>query len=549
MLIVSLCNLPVPYLMKVLIDNVFPSRDFSMLHLLTLIVVGLYLGKVILSIIMNYLFSILSQDVQVSIRKDLFHRLLRLPLSFYSNQQTGYLVARLKEAQGISAFFSSSMTGLAVSVFEFCFTVVVLFYLSWELTCIALMVLPIYYVLVKVMSRGLRTSTRDFMEKKAQLSENIQESLSGISVVKAFSAEEREVGKIGRSLAGYFRTGVLQSIVLSLSTEVIFLVGALASSVILWYSGIKIMGGQFTIGAYVAFAGYLTRLYIPTHRFASAGIILQPAIVALSRISELFGAISEDSGERSVDIPRFAGDIRFEGVTFGYEEKVDVLRDISLHIRPGQKVALIGPSGAGKTTLISLILQLYTPRTGTIYLDGIDVAEIRLRSLRERIGVVSQDVFLFNDTISNNIRYGRPDASDEDVQAASVVAYAHDFIVNLPDEYNTMVGERGLRLSAGQKQRLSIARAVLYDPDIMILDEMTSALDALSEKAISEFIFNKNPGKTIIIIAHKFSTIASADWVFVINEGIIVQQGSPRTLSDIDGLYKNLYAAQRTSPK
>ena len=547
MVVVSLVNLPVPYLMKVLIDDVFPRKDFSLLHILTLIILGLYASKFVLSFMMSYLFSILNQDIQLNIRKDLFHRLLRLPLSFYSNQQSGYLMARLHEAQGINAFFSASLVGLAVSIIEFILTMAVLFHLNWELTCIALLVLPFYFIIVRLTSHGLRTSSRDFMEKGAQLSKSVQESFSGINVIKTFRGEERETGKIQKSLAGYFRTGVLQSILLSLSTESIFLVGALGTTAILWYSGIEIMHGQFTIGAYVAFAGYLTRLYIPTHRFASVGIILQPAIVALSRISEFFTAVAEDSTRRTIGVPRLKGDIRFENVSFAYEENNEVLSGVDLHILPGMKLALIGPSGGGKTTLVSLILQLYTPSRGTIYLDGTDASAIRLQDIREKIGIVSQDVFLFNDTIGNNIRYGRPDASEEEVQAVSKLVYAHDFIEELPAGYDTLVGERGVRLSAGQRQRISIARAILYDPDVLIFDEATASLDALSEKVVREFIFGRSKSKTIIMIAHKFSTISSADQVIVLENGVIKQQGDPEALSRCEGLYKKLYDAQNAA--
>jgi len=541
---ISLISMPIPYFTKVLIDDVFPQKNIVSLNLIILVILLLYFGKVVLSFLMNYIFTILNQSIQVSIRKDFFNKLIRLPLSYYSKQQTGYLLARLQEIQGINTFFSNSLLSLVVNLLEFIFIIFILFYLDWMLTCIAILILPIYFFTVKFLSNGLRASSLDLREKTAQLSKNIQESLSGINVIKTFNAEELETLKIHKKLTDYFHSGVIQSIFLSLSSETVFFIGALGTTTLLWFSGLRIINGSFTVGLYVAFTGYLSRLYSHTYKFASIGIILQPAIVALTRILEISSILCEDDDERLINISKLRGEIIFDRVSFDYGDGKNVLHNISFHIYPGQKIAIIGPNGSGKTTLVSLILQFYKPKLGKIYLDGIDASMIRLRCLRERVGIVSQEVFLFDDSIKNNIKYGKPEASNEEVLLASKMSYAHDFIEKLPDKYDTLVGERGIRLSVGQKQRISIARAILYNPDILIFDEATSALDVLAERAIREFIFSNNT-KTIIIVTHRLPTVFYVDWIIVLDKGKIKQQGRPNELLNNEGLFKTLFESNK----
>jgi len=544
-LAVSLCTLPVPFLTKVLIDLVFPAKDLQAFRVIVVVVLALHLVKAVLSLLMSYLFSVLNQEAQVALRAKLYAKLLRLPLAFYNAQQTGYLLARAQEVQGLNTFFSASLLSLFVGACEFTFAAAILFWMDWWLASLILLVVPFYFLVVRLMTRAVRASSRTALETNARVIRDVQEALSGIAVVKSHRTEDRETGKICEGLSRSREAGVVQGLLLSLTTELVMLIGALGLTALLWWCGLGIIGGTLTIGTYVAFAAYTARLYMPTQQFASVGVALQPALVSLRRVSELFASVSEDDqGQRTVSLSALRGEIRFDGVSFGYADGDDVLHDVTLRIQPGQKVALVGPSGAGKTTLVSLILRLYAPRAGVIRLDGIDVGTVTSDSLRKRIGIVSQDVFLFNDTIGNNIRYGRPDASESELRDAARLAHVDEFVTTLPGQYETVVGERGMRLSAGQRQRIAIARAILYDPDVLILDEPSSTLDALSEQALRDFLFSHCARKTVIVIAHRFSTIDRADLVVVLDRGAVSQLGSPRELAKVDGLYRRLLEAQ-----
>ncbi|HUV37743.1 MAG TPA: ABC transporter ATP-binding protein [Patescibacteria group bacterium] len=534
---VSLIALPVPYLTKYLVDDVFVSKNFRILHIIVLAMVGLQLAKLIASFLMNYLFTVLNQKILITAKKDLFQRLLRLPISFFDKTQTGYILSRIGEVGGLGLFFSSSIVRLIVGFIEFILCLGILFYLHWKLTILALCILPFYFLATKYFSKGIRVSTLELYEKSAVVSRNIQESLSGINVIKAFATEEREANKINTSLINQFRSNILQSILFSISSEIIMLVSALGGFAILWYSGTEIMRTNFTIGQYVAFAGYLGKLYGPTQQIASMGLTLQPAVTSLRRISELLGLVTEEEDEnRVVRVSSLNGEVVFDGVSFCYDGRNEVLHDVSFRIRPSDMAAFVGPSGSGKTTIIRLILGFYKPTKGSILMGGNDINSLVLTNLRERVGIVSQNIFLFNDTVKNNIRYSKIDAADDEVIRASTVAGAHEFIMNLPNGYDTRVGERGTTLSGGQVQRIAIARAILKDPDILIFDEATSHVDDETERAIQKGVEDLFRGKTRIVISHRLSSIKHADKIFVLENGAIARTGT----------YHQLYSGDRS---
>jgi ABC-type bacteriocin/lantibiotic exporter with double-glycine peptidase domain len=527
----SLSALPVPYLMKLLFDDAFGGKNFKMLNIILLIMLGFQLLRVVVSFLMNYLFTILSQYVMIEVRKDLFHRLLKLPLSFFDKTQSGYLLSRISEVGGLRVLFSSSVIQVFTGLLEFTFCLGILFYLHWPVAVIGLTIIPFYYMAARYFSKGLRTSTQEFFEKIAIASKDIQESLAGISEIKAFASEDKEARKIHKSLKSVLKINIIQSIFFSISSEVILLVGTLGSYAVLWYSGFRIVRGELTIGDYIAFAGYLGKLFSPTQMIASLSLTLQPVTIALQRVSHLFDMVTEEEdANRTLRVSKLNGEIIFKHVSFCYEGREETLQDVSFRIKPQETVAFVGPSGSGKTTIIRLILGFYRANGGEILIDGQNINRYVLTDLRERIGIVSQNIFLFNDTIRNNIRYSNSNAGEEEIIGTAKIAHAHDFIMSFPDGYDTRIGEKGMTLSGGQIQRIAIARAILKEPDILIFDEATSHVDNQTEQSITADIDEIFKGKTRIIITHRMSSIEFTDQIYVIDEGKLARQGKYREL-------------------
>ncbi|MEW6456751.1 MAG: ABC transporter ATP-binding protein [Acidobacteriota bacterium] len=521
LIIASLLALPTPYLMKVIIDEVLAEKNLGPLNMIILLLVGIQVAKLIFSFLTNYFFSIFSQETLTRIKKELFHKILSLPLSFFDSQQTGYLLSRIGEVEGLGFFFSNSVVRILIGILEFLFCLWILLYLNWKLTLISLTILPFLYLATRFYSRSIRKTSKEVMEKGANLSKKIQESLSGVEMIKSFSAGERETTKIHTSLDELKETNIKRNIQFTLSSELLSLIGAFGGFVVLWYSGWKIIEGTFTIGTYIAFSAYLAKLYGPTQILATMGLTLQPAITALNRVSELF-KLTEEKDE-GVRIKEIKGEIEFKDVHFSYDsKKEDVLKGTNLIINPGEKVLIQGPNGSGKSTIVKLILGLYRIDRGKITIDGRDINALSLSSLRERISVVSQNVFLFNDTIKNNILYSRPDARDYEVEEAAKLSGAYEFIMNLDDGFDTIIGETGKKLAGGERKKLSIARAILKDSDIIIFDEATSELDTESERRIENLITERFEDKTCIIISHRKWEANSFDKIYHIKDDKIL---------------------------
>lgn len=525
-IIVSLIALPVPLLLKYIIDDVIPDKNFQLLNLVVLLLVSIQLVKLIISFLTNYYFNILNQEVLLTIKNDLFRKILSLPFSFFDRSQTGYIMSRVREVNSLGIFFSNSAVRILIAIFEFIFCLFILIYMHWKLTAVSLLILPFFYFITKHYSFGIRIASRDVFEKSALLSRQFQESISGIEVIKTFAAEDKESRKVRHSLIDIMRSSITSNIVQSVSSELLTLLGALGGFIVLWYGGSEIMKDNFSLGGYVAFAAYLGKLYGPTQIMASLGLMIQPAASALNRVKELFDLSSDEEDEkRKIRLSKISGKIEFRKVFFSYDQNKDVLANISFNIKPGEKVAFIGPNGSGKSTLIKLTLGLYKTKRGKILIDDQDINNIALSTLREKISTVSQNIFLFNDSIKNNIRFSNPSASDEEIIEAARKAGAFDFIMNLENGFDTIIGERGSKLSGGEKQKISLARAFVKDTNIFILDEIMTHLDSESEKKISEILTEKFAGKTCIIIAHKVSSIKNLDGIYVMQQGNIIQSG------------------------
>jgi subfamily B ATP-binding cassette protein MsbA len=528
-IIVSLLSMPGPFLVKYVIDEVIIQKDLGMLNLIVGLLVFLALARLLFSFVKRYLSTVTSQEVVISLRQTLFSRILHFPLSFFNRHQTGYLVSRIREVDSLGTLFSS-VVNLLGGVFNLIFALCIMLYLSWELTLISLLVLPLFYIVTRRYTGSLRRVSRDYMEKGAVVSRQYQETLSGINVVKSSASEDREREKVGISLKGLLQTGIDRNVIGSLANELVALVAALGGFIVLWYSGRGIIGGSLTVGTYVAAAGYLIKLYSPIQMFATAGITLQPALAALQRVSELLTTVTEDE-KGKLPVAQLEGRIAFDKVSFSYDGDKEVIDNMSFEIKLREKVAFVGPSGAGKSTVLNLLLGFYKPDKGAVLIDERNINSLSPQGLRGRIGIVSQNTFLFNDSIRNNILYSNPEATEDEVMEVAKLADAHGFIVELPRGYDTMVGEQGFNLSGGQRQRLSIARAILKNPDIIIFDEATSELDSEAEERIRDMLGRLS--QTCIIVTHRPSLLAFVDRVIALDGGRIVWSGCPRDLRQL----------------
>jgi ATP-binding cassette subfamily B protein len=501
--ILSALALPSPYIIKIIIDQAIGSANLRLLNILIVALFGIQATRFGISWGTNYLFNRYTLEVMTDIKKDLFNRILRFPMHFFDAHQTGYLMSRIGEVEGLNLFFSSTLASIIISIGQFIFCLAILFHLNTTLTLFSLLFLPLMFAVSRLFTRDLRRLSWQYYEKSADLSRGLQESLSGIEIVKSFGAEDREAFKFQAHLNELKHVSIHKTLFLSLYSETFAFISAGVGFIILWLSGGRIISGHFTLGSYLAFAAYFGQLIGPTQMFANLGVLLQPAKVALLRIQELLTVVSEEMNKGSRAMPSLQGRIELLGISFGYLPGRRILNDVNLQIFPGEKILIAGPNGSGKSTLIKLIMGFYKPNNGEILIDGIPIEIVSVASLRDRISLVSQNTFLFSDTIRNNILYSAPQAAACDFEDAIKVTGVLDFAKKLPWGLETETGERGVRLSGGEKQKISIARAILRKSDVLIFDEATTHLDESSIRFIGDIIESRFIEKTCLIISHR----------------------------------------------
>jgi len=535
------------YLSGPLVKQLFATKDWRLLQFVPLAIIGIFTIRGLARYVNDYFIRTSGQLAIQDIRNELYRRNMGLGLGYFHRNQTGALMSRVLNDVGLmQEGVANIVTGLFRDGLGAVFLLVVIFYLNWKLALIAFLVLPATVYPAQKIGRRIKNAVRQSQEKIGDLAAILQESYAGIKVIKGFAMEAREIEKFSSANRGFYHFLRKSIKYEGIAAPIMELLTSFGIAAVVWASISMIRGGSLTPEALLSFVAAMILLYNPVKKLSSTYNTLQRALAASERVFEAMDEepeIVDPPEPRELD--RARGEVAVRGVWFRYNDEEEwVLRNISMEARRGEIIALVGQSGGGKTTLVSLIARFFDVTRGAVLIDGIDIRSLRISSLLNQIALVDQETILFNDTITNNIRYGKPDAGDSEVEEAARAAFAHDFIMQMPDGYGTNIGDRGVRLSGGQRQRICIARAILKNAPILILDEATSALDTESEKMVQNALNNLMANRTTFVIAHRLSTILHANRIAVIENGEIVQAGTHEQLLDQGGVYRKLYEMQ-----
>jgi subfamily B ATP-binding cassette protein MsbA len=528
MAINRLAGLVLPASTKFLVDNVIGKRQVHLLAPLALAIIAATVIQGVTSFALTQLLSKAAQRMIAQLRKQVQAHIGRLSIAFHDGNKTGNLVSRImSDVEGLRNLMGTGLVELVGSLMTASFALVVLLRISAFMTAVAFAILVAFGFALNKAIGTIRPIFRARSKLNAEVTGRLTESLGGVRVVKGYHAEGREeevfAGGVQRLLENVLKTLTATS-VMSLSSTVLF---GIVSALILYLGTMRIIAGTMTLGTFLTYVAFLAMLIAPVAQIVSIGTQLTEGMAGLERTTDILAERPEDQDpKRTVSIGKIEGEVAFGNVDFAYAEGTPVLHEVSFHARPGTVTALVGPSGSGKSTIIGLIAAFYTPTSGRVLVDGIDLSTVRLSSYRTQLGVVLQETFLFDGSIRENVSFSRPDASEEEMKAACRIARVDEFAESFPQGYDTVVGERGVKLSGGQRQRISIARAILADPRILILDEATSSLDSESEALIQQGLSYLMQGRTTFVIAHRLSTIRRADQILVIEAGRIIEQGT-----------------------
>ncbi len=539
----SATNLAVPLYVKNLVDIVMVEKDLGQLNHIALVIAGLFLLQLLFSTVHNYLFDLTEKRVSTDFRKSIFKHLHTLSVSFFAKRRTGEIMSRMTNDVTTIENIITDIPATALKQFIRLFGgIIIIIYMNWKLTFMILVLSPILVLFAKIFGKKLKRLSTEIQDKLAVSTTILEENISCIRVVKTFVRENLEYDRFSGAVEDSFQSAKKRILIASFFVPTIGFIAFLTSLVLLWYGGREVIIGNISPGEMIAFILYATIIAGPMGSFARMFTRIQEGMGASQRIFEILDTKAEVADpEDARPLPPIEGRVEIDAVHFHYQEEKEVLRGISFTAEPGQTIAIVGPSGAGKSTLVQLIHRFYDPIAGEIRIDGIPLKEIQLASYWQQIGIVPQETILFGGSIRANIEYAKPSASDEEIVSAAKSANAHQFIVECPDGYETIVGEKGIRLSAGQRQRIAIARAILKDPRLLILDEATSALDNESEQLVQEALERLMKDRTSFVIAHRLSTIHNADRIIVIDEGKMVESGNHTDLMEKKGLYHRLY--------
>ena len=546
MVLATSASLYVPWIVRDVIDGVLVNKDIVLLNAITAGIVIVFALRGFFVYGQTYLMAFISQKVVIDLREHLFRQFQRLSVSYFDRSQTGKVLSYMtNDVAALQGVLAQNVIELASESLALIGSLIAMFYLHWQLALLTLITVPMVAEAMKIFGAKLRKASGTMQQRAAEITSVLQEMIVSIRLIRLFVREDYEIDRFNRENVNNFDAQMKAAQLSATLTPVVEFLAALAVTVIVWYGGHEVIRGNLTSGSLIAFLVYAVNISNPVKRLGNVYGNIQRAVAAAERVFEVLDTLPEiQDAPGAKPLPPIQGRVTFENVTFEYRPGEPALRNMSIDVEPGQVLAIVGPSGAGKSTIANLIPRFYDPQSGRICVDGIDIRNVTVASLREQLAMVPQDTILFSASIFENILYGRLDATREEVMAAAQAANAHNFILQLPDGYETQIGERGCQLSGGQRQRIAIARAILKNPRILILDEATSALDAESERLVQDALDKLMVGRTTFVIAHRLSTIQRADRILVLEKGRMAECGSHADLLDAGGLYCKLYSLQ-----
>ena len=539
-------NLYLPWIIKDMVDKVLAEKDMFMLNVISAGIVITFLVRGIFYYGQSYLVSYIGERVIIDVREVMFKKFQRLPMAYFDRHQTGETMSYItNDVNAIQSALVSQLIEMVTEGSILIGSIIMMLYLDWKLSLLTLVVIPLVGQAMKIFGRKLKRNGTVIQERMADITSLLQESVSSVRVVKTFVREDYEIDRFKKQNLLNFQAAMKNVQLTSLLTPTVEFLAAVSVTFIVWFGGYEVLNGEITAGALIAFLTYAVNLANPVKRLSRVYGSIQKAMAAVDRVFAVIDLPEPLADKPGVAVlPEIQGHVVLDHVSFGYKDDILALEDVSIEAKPGQMIAFVGPSGAGKSTIANLLPRFYEINNGSISIDGHDIRDVTIKSLREQIGIVPQETMLFSTSVRENIRYGRLDATDEEVEAAARAANADGFIRDLPQGYDTQIGERGLNLSGGQRQRMAIARAILKNPRILILDEATSALDTESEKVVQAALDKLMVGRTSFVIAHRLSTIFNADQIYVIDNGRIKEHGTHEELLAKNGLYSYLYNIQ-----
>jgi ATP-binding cassette, subfamily B, bacterial len=559
----SFANLLEPWPLKIVLDDVLRSRQsnawamrmvhnlvgadkLAMLKVACVAVLAIAAFNAICTYGEKYLTTSVGQWVSYDLRLSIYSHIQRLSLAFHDQKRTGDLISRVtNDIDAIQSFIMNGLLGVLINVLTLGGMIAVMSYLNWQFTLIALSVVPVLFAMVYTYTRKIKKASREVRKKEGEITSVVEEVLSSIRVVKAFAREDFEVRRLEQESLEAVDISLRARSLKAKLTPLVGIVVSIGTGLVLWFGARLVMSSAMSAGELVVFILYLGKMYKPMQEISKMTDTYSKAAVGYERIQEILQTHVEVKDSRNAKrAPKFKGDIEFDNVSFAYDPKTPILKNVSMKIKAGQVSALVGPTGAGKSSIIGLIPRFYDPEEGVIKIDGADVKQFQQKSLRQQMSFVLQETVLFRAPIWQNIAYGKPNCTRTEIIKAAELANASEFIDRMPEGYDTIVGERGMTLSGGQRQRIAIARAVIRNTPILILDEPTSGLDSASEKLVFEALDRLMEGKTVVVIAHRLSTIQRADVIFVVKDGVIVERGNHEELMKLEGLYAELHNIQ-----
>lgn len=542
----SLLSLVGPYMVKILLDDVLPTKNVGLLFNLMAIFILLFVVKGLLGVYHSYQTTKFVENLIFDVKTELFSHIENLDLSFFHSNKVGDMLYRLDE----DVYSMDDVINIVVNVILLesltaVFILIICLRLNWQVTVASLCFFPFYLVAQKYFGEKIKAQKEKLIKKSSDMLSFLEENLNAMAAIKAFVLEALKLREYQKKNKDLIKLDLKMDLLESYSSSVIAIITFIPLLLILWFGSVKVMAGALTVGGLIAIYTYISKLFEPISTLGSVNVGLQSALVSVDRVFHVLNTKAKIHDKpNAMELKNTKGEITFNHVRFSYTPEEPVLKDVHFHIKPGEIVGLVGPSGSGKTTIGNLICRFFDPQGGGILLDGTDLHDIRLLSLRSNIGIVSQESMLFNTSIKENIRFGNTHTTDDDVIRAAKLANVHEFIVGLEKGYNTVVGERGVRLSGGEKQRISIARVLLRNPPILILDEPTSALDSVSEAHVQKALAYATKGRTVFVIAHRLSTIKNVNRIFVLQEGRIVEEGPFINLMRKRGAFYKYYLTQ-----